>query len=403
MSHFNLKSLSCICAFVAVLFSTEDGSATQNSSSDKKDGLLARKWVGNDGFSMNYLSFTPQTHCKTVPLIVYFGGSGEQGDDIRAIMHQKTIFSVVTSKDFQKKHPSCLIAPQLPSGATIHSGLPNCPNALARSLHSLINDFCRAVVNPQIDTNRIYLTGLSLGGSVAFELPAYYPGCFAASVPISTFMNALMVPNERACRYWLFNNKTSFASPSKREALVDLEKRLSDSGGELRVSFFPKEGHNAWDAAWREDATWDWLFAQSVVESHSRCNSSSQGIRCEANFRPAQDNGMSPSNVVDGLSATFFASAEPVGRGAYWLCEYPLPVRGRWRVSVGPHGKAALRKGLTVYVSMDKRRWRRVAALSEKDGSCIFLESHGLRYIKVEYRGCETGPFVLGEVVMLPK
>ena len=169
------------------------------------------------------------------------------------------------------------------------------------------------------------------------------------------------------------------------------------------MSFFPKEGHNAWDAAWREDATWDWLFAQSIVESHSRCNSSLQGIRCEANFRPAQDNGMSPSNVVDGLSATFFASAEPVGRGAYWLCEYPLPVRGRWRVSVGPHGKAALRKGLTVYVSMDKRKWRRVAALSEKNGTCKFLESHGLRYIKVEYSGNETGVFVLGEVVMLPK
>ena len=393
----------CAFAFAIFLIRPVRGLAAQNSALRKDDALRARKWVGNDGASMNYLSFTPRTHCKTVPLIVYFGGSGEMGDDIRAVMHQKTIFSVVTSKDFQKKHPSCLIAPQLPNGVTIHSGLPNCPNALARSLHSLITNFCRSAVNPQVDANRIYLTGLSMGGSVAFELPAYYPGCFAASIPVSTFMNALMVPDDHACHYWLFNNKTSFVSPSKREALAELGKRLSDSGGSLRVSFFPKEGHNAWDAAWREGATWDWLFAQSVLGPHSRSNSSLQGIRCEANFLPAQDNGMSPSNVVDGLSATFFASAEPVGRGAYWLCEYPSPVRGRWRVSVGPRGKSALRKGLMVYVSMDKRRWRRVAALSEKDGSCTFLESHGLRYIKVEYRGNEIGLFVLGEVVMLPK
>ena len=127
----------CAFAFAIFLIRPVRGLAAQNSTLIKDDALRARKWVGNDGTSMNYLSFTPRTHCKTVPLIVYFGGSGEMGDDIRAVMHQKTIFSVVTSKDFQKKHPSCLIAPQLPNGVTIHSGLPNCPNALARSLHSL--------------------------------------------------------------------------------------------------------------------------------------------------------------------------------------------------------------------------------------------------------------------------
>ena len=403
MSRFSPMLLLRTSAFVVFLSLMVNGAAAQNVVLGKKDVLRVRKWVDNNGLSMNYLSFIPRTHCKSVPLIVYFGGSGEQGDDINDILHQKTIFSVVTSKNFQKKHPCCLIAPQLPNGMTVHSGLPNRPNSLVESLYSLINDFCSSAVNPQIDTNRIYLTGLSLGGSIAFELPAYYPGYFAASIPISTFMNALMVPNSRACRYWLFNNKTSFASPTKREALADLEKRLSDSGGCLRVSFFPKEGHNAWDAAWRESATWDWLFAQSLIDRSVWNNSSSQGIRCETNFLLPQDNGMSPSNAVDGLNSTFFISAEPVGKGAYWICEYPSPVRGRWRVSIGAHDRSALRKGMMVYVSMDKKKWRRVAALSVKDGSCVFLEPHGLRYIKVEYRGNKTGLFVLEDVVMLPK
>ena len=46
---------------------------------------------------------------------------------------------------------------------------------------------------------------------------------------------------------------------SRLDAFAD---KVRKQGGDFRIGTFPNEGHNAWDAAWKEDAMWDWMFSK---------------------------------------------------------------------------------------------------------------------------------------------
>ena len=132
-----------------------------------------------------YLLFTPKRGRKPVPMVLYFGGTGEHGTNLVDQFRQTTVFAKVTAPAFQERHPCYVFAPMLPKGGVIRSAL----KGLSSNLADLVNDAMYAVIasldSPPVDTNRLYLTGLSWGGAVAFELPCGHPGRFAASVPVS--------------------------------------------------------------------------------------------------------------------------------------------------------------------------------------------------------------------------
>jgi predicted peptidase len=101
-------------------------------------------------------------------MVVFFGGSGEMGGDTSSIFRQKTIFSKITSKDFQSRYPCYLYVPHLSSDVSIHTGIPSVVNDDCRFLVASIMQYVEEAQKPKIDRNRICLTGLSKGGSIAF-------------------------------------------------------------------------------------------------------------------------------------------------------------------------------------------------------------------------------------------
>lgn len=218
-----MKGGFLLCSIIYFLCSSVDASARVIDAAIDAKSMSERYQLSEGRFTsdvggrtLEYLSFRPEKQRKPVPLVVFVGGSGEMGGDIGVIFRQTTIFSVVTSREFQMRHPCYLYVPHLPSEFSIHSGVPSLPNKDCCFFMDAILQYVKDANMPKIDKNRIYITGLSKGGSIAFELPAYYPGVFAASVPVSTFMNERMVPEKNACDYWLLCNKTSFTSGLKK-------------------------------------------------------------------------------------------------------------------------------------------------------------------------------------------
>ena len=67
------------------------------------------------------------------------------------------------------------------------------------AMYAVIN----AAKNPRVDTNRIYLTGLSYGGSAALTFPFGYPGRFAASLPVAGYAGECSVPDEKPGNIWM--------------------------------------------------------------------------------------------------------------------------------------------------------------------------------------------------------
>ena len=105
------------------------------------------------------------------PLILFLHGSGERGSDLEILKRQPLPKTVEEQKDF----PFIVLSPQLPLAMGNWSDLIDPVKALLDQIQTAYS----------VDTQRLYLTGLSLGGFGAWELALRYPRCFAAMVPIA--------------------------------------------------------------------------------------------------------------------------------------------------------------------------------------------------------------------------
>ena len=103
-----------------------------------------------------YLLFSPKRGREPVPMVLYFGGTGEHGADLLVQFGQTLVFEKVTAQEFQERHPCYLLAPLFPKGLHFGTGLPE----TSSNLSDLTCDTMYAVIaslnNPPVDTNRIY-------------------------------------------------------------------------------------------------------------------------------------------------------------------------------------------------------------------------------------------------------
>lgn len=360
-----------------------------------------------------YLLFTP-TKCgqKPVPIIVYFAGTGEQGTDLTAHFHQTTIFAIVTSPEFQEKHPCYLFAPMVPKEAQIA-----CLKEWSPPMADLVCDAMYAVIRgaktPKVDINRLYLTGLSYGGRAAWTFPFGYPGRFAASIPVAGYANAETVPDSNPGSFWFVYNEGEYASEKARRGLADMARVVAERGGEFRMSPIPDKGHNAWDKAWREDAVWDWMFSKSNNGSKGskrpapsdrrmagrRTPLDLTGAVCKA-AKPGRDEGTNPSRAADGLDATCYVSAEPVVRGDWWQIEFAQPVGGRITVKSGFRNGSDRAQAAYVEVSADGRKWTTAGRFKRTDGECTFVPRGAVKFLRVVSDSKEGETLVLREVAV---
>ena len=360
-----------------------------------------------------YLLFTP-SKCgqRPVPMIVYFGGTGEQGTDLTVHFHQTTIFSMVTSPEFQKKHPCYLFAPMVPKGAQI-----GCLKEWSPPMADLVCDAMYAVIrgvkNPKVDTTRLYLTGLSYGGRAAWTFPFGYPGRFAASIPVAGYASAETVPDSNPGNFWFIYNEGEYASEKARRGLADMARIVAERGGEFRISPIPDKGHNAWDKAWREESAWEWMFSKTNLGSKNakRPVSSDRrtagkrppvdlsGAVCEA-VKPGRDEGTDPSRAADGLDATCYVSAEPVVRGDWWQIEFAQPTGGRITVKSGFRNGSGRVQSAHVEVSADGRKWTTAGRFKRTDGECTFAPRGTVKFLRVVSDSKAGELLVLREVVV---
>ena len=360
-----------------------------------------------DSNALPYLLYVPRQTSAAVPMIVYFGGTGEQGTNLVAQFHQTTIFNMVTSAEFQKRHPCYLFAPMVPAGADIR-----CGKARSTPMADLVFDAMYAVVRnartPRVDTNRIYLTGLSYGGSAAYTFPFGYPGRFAASLPIAGFATQHEVPDEKPGNIWLVHNENEYESAKMQAVLSNMVATVVARGGEFRSSPFPDKGHNAWDRAWQEASLWDWMFSKTadgspVGESPrkvvggqdqktGRVPMNLADSRCSAS-RPARNIGFGPERVADGLNSTYYASAAPVGTNDWWRIDFATPITGLITILTGTvDGRDILSRGV-VEVSEDGEVWRTAGNFSKRTGICRFLQESSISHLRV--RSTTAKPQVL--------
>ncbi len=134
------------------------------------------------------------------------------------------------------------------------------------------------------DRNRIYLSGLSMGGFGTWEFAARNPGRFAALVPICSGVRPqknwpqlrvtlvddpkIADPYAEIARHigstpvWIFHGDADPAVPVDESR--HMAEALKAANAKFKYTEYPGVGHNSWDQAYAEPDLVPWLLAQSL-------------------------------------------------------------------------------------------------------------------------------------------
>ncbi|NNK75962.1 MAG: prolyl oligopeptidase family serine peptidase [Maribacter sp.] len=197
--------------------------------------------------SLRYYLYFPQDYKseknKKFPLLLFLHGGGESGDSLSTIKTNGPPKLIVQGKQF----PFLILAPQNPYKKKWWN-----TRGVAQLLDSVIE-------NNRVDKDRIYLTGLSRGGSAAWEMAVQYPNKFAAMavvcgmtpVPYANWINKDMP-------IWVFHGDQDKSIPISES--VTMVEKLRAMGYDVKFTIYEGVGHNSWENAYTDDALYSWFL-----------------------------------------------------------------------------------------------------------------------------------------------
>ena len=229
-------------------------------------GFLNRQ-VTVDGTAYRYQIFLPADYTRQTrwPVILFLHGAGERGTD--GVLQTEVGLGRALRRD-AARYPAIAVMPQAPPD-TRWTGAPGA--AAMAALDATLDEF-------STDADRVYLTGLSLGGNGTWYLAYTYPDRFAALVPICGFVGAVagrfpafvsdatrspyvqVAERIRDIPTWIFHGEIDSVVPVSESR--DIAQALRDLGSPVTYSELPGTNHNSWDAAYASPGLTDWLFEQ---------------------------------------------------------------------------------------------------------------------------------------------
>ncbi len=181
------------------------------------------------------------------PLLLFLHGIGERGEDLE-LVKKHGLNNMLLAHD---PLSFVVISPQLPDEEWWNSEI----------LNALIDHALDAYpINPE----RVYITGLSMGGSGVWEVITRYPDRFAAAIPICGWGNRLMVHRAMNIPVWVFHGEDDPVIPLKRSE--EMVNALKEAGGTVNFTVYPGTGHDAWTKTYRNPEIYDWLLKNKLKQ-----------------------------------------------------------------------------------------------------------------------------------------
>ncbi|MFA9188330.1 prolyl oligopeptidase family serine peptidase [Flavobacterium sp. FBOR7N2.3] len=223
---------------VALLFSLH--SFSQSDVNGKLKTEIVEK------HELSYALHIPANTKEKKPLIIFLHGSGEKGTDIEKV-------KVHGPFKYLKMHEldSYVLAPQCPENEYWNEEV----------LYRLI---LKIQKENNIDSNRIYLTGLSMGAWGAWNLAFAHPETFAALVPIAGFVDR--VPMIENCKIKDIPTRI-FHGLLDDVVHVDysiaIYKKLKSCNSNVQLTIFDDAAHDSWSKVYDNPDIYDWMFKQN--------------------------------------------------------------------------------------------------------------------------------------------
>ncbi|MEO7046808.1 MAG: prolyl oligopeptidase family serine peptidase [Ferruginibacter sp.] len=248
--------------FLIILFSC---AGTQNLFA-QPSRYSFEKYKNTKGDSLNYRMLYPDADpFRKYPLVIFLHGSGERGNDNDAQLKWGAM-NFATDQNMML-HPALVVAPQCPKnmewanfskkeGSTERHLLPT-PSKPMELLMELIKQLIKTM---PVDTNRIYITGLSMGGYGTYDAIVRYPGVFAAAMPVCGGGDVSKAASIAHLPLWIILGAEDPAvSPLNS---LEMLQALTAAGAHPGFTQYPEVGHFSWLGAYSDPLMLEWLFRQ---------------------------------------------------------------------------------------------------------------------------------------------
>ena len=199
----------------------------------------------------DYLLFLPHGYDaspeKRWPLILFLHGAGERGTDIWLVARHGPPKIDTAETNF----PFIVVSPQCPDGQIWSNDL----------LLALLDE---VETKYAVDTHRVYLTGLSMGGFGTWSLGLSHPEKFAAIAPCcggGDFITPFLADKARlaALPIWAFHGAKDTVVPMEESArMVAYMKKLGVH--EVKFTVYPEAQHDCWTQTYANPELFEWFL-----------------------------------------------------------------------------------------------------------------------------------------------
>lgn len=196
-----------------------------------------------------YLLYLPNNYGvkadKKWPLVVFLHGAGERGDDLNKLKVHGPPRLLQSGQDLG----AIVVAPQVPAGSIWNPHV----------IKALVDD---VKTQYAVDYDRVYLTGLSMGGYGTWDTIFEYPDVFAAAAPIcgGAGVRFVMLDRIKKMPIWIFHGaKDTVVEPIHSQKIFSA---LEKAKAPVKFTLYPEAAHDSWTATYNSSEFWTWLFSQ---------------------------------------------------------------------------------------------------------------------------------------------
>ncbi len=267
--------------------------------------------------ALPYRLYVPESYSsdRSYYLLLHLHGAGERGDDnLKQIAdgdQTRLIYRILNDESLREQF--IIVAPQCPLDQKWVSerwddgtySLNNTPQSIpSQQVMSLLQK--EITMKYSVDSDRIYVTGLSMGGFGTWDLICRYPDYFTAAIPVCGGADASYADKIKHIPIWTFHSSNDqIVNPAGTYNMV---KALTNLGADITYTKTDEGtkndamGHSAWVPAYREEELLNWLLSKTKSQDASETSdvalSSPESV-------PVENSAASSDNTTENTASNF--------------------------------------------------------------------------------------------------
>lgn len=227
---------------ISVSFGQQENQSSHNFQKKVKINLSAK-----------YLLYLPKDYAvsdKEFPLLLFLHGIGERGTDIEKVKTHGLPKLISEGKEF----PFIVLSPQCPDSVFWKTDV----------LSALIDEIESKY---RVDKNRIYVTGLSMGGNGTWSLALTQPNRFAAIAPVCGWSHPVEFCKITHIPIWIFHGAKDNVVPLNfSEQMIQQSKACGSAN--VKFTVYPEANHDAWTETYNNEELYKWFLEQSLDKTN---------------------------------------------------------------------------------------------------------------------------------------